>query len=60
MRGGHRLGDPSKFEEIKHNRRRFLGTAATTLAAAQFGMFRSAEAQSWTLKWSSFHSQSHR
>ena len=33
-------------EEIKHNRRRFLGTAAMTLAAAQFGMFRSAEAQS--------------
>jgi len=33
-------------EEIKQNRRRFLGTAAVTLAAAQFGMFRSAEAQS--------------
>jgi hypothetical protein len=33
-------------EEIKHNRRRFLGTAAMTLAAAQFDMFRSAEAQS--------------
>jgi hypothetical protein len=33
-------------EEIKHNRRRFLGTAAMTLAAAQFVMFRSAEAQS--------------
>jgi pimeloyl-ACP methyl ester carboxylesterase len=33
-------------EEIKHNRRRFLGTAAMTFAAAQFGMFRSAEAQS--------------
>jgi hypothetical protein len=33
-------------EESKHNRRRFLGTAAMTLAAAQFGMFRSAEAQS--------------
>jgi pimeloyl-ACP methyl ester carboxylesterase len=33
-------------EEIKHNRRRFLGNAAMTLAAAQFGMFRSAEAQS--------------
>ena len=28
-------------EEI--NRRRFLGTAAMTLASAQFGMFRSAE-----------------
>jgi len=33
-------------EEIKHNRRRFLGTAAMTLAAAQFSMFRSAKAQS--------------
>src|SRR5271166_117472 len=33
-------------EEIKHNRRRFLGTAAMTFAAAQFGMLRSAEAQS--------------
>src|SRR5882757_3062946 len=33
-------------EETKHNRRRFLGTAAMSLAAAQFGMFRSAEAQS--------------
>jgi pimeloyl-ACP methyl ester carboxylesterase len=33
-------------EEIKHNRRRFLGTAAMTLAAAQFGIFRSADAQS--------------
>src|SRR5580700_717693 len=32
-------------EEIKHNRRRFFGTAAMTLAAAQFGMFGSAEAQ---------------
>src|SRR5882757_9700324 len=32
-------------EETKHNRRRFLGTAAMSLAAAQFGMFRSAEAQ---------------
>ena len=33
-------------ETIKHNRRRFLGTAALTLAAAQFDIFRSAEAQS--------------
>jgi hypothetical protein len=28
------------FEEIKYNRRRFLGTASMTLAAAQLGMFR--------------------
>jgi pimeloyl-ACP methyl ester carboxylesterase len=34
------------FEEIKYNRRRFLGAAAMTFAAAEFGMFRSAEAQS--------------
>jgi hypothetical protein len=31
-------------EEINHNRRRFCGTAA--MAAAQFGMFGSADAQS--------------
>src|SRR5580692_11342963 len=34
--------DFSMSEEIKHNRRRFLGTAAVTLA----GMFRSADAES--------------
>jgi pimeloyl-ACP methyl ester carboxylesterase len=33
-------------EEINYNRRRFLGTAAMTLAAAELGMFRSADAQS--------------
>ncbi len=38
------------FEEIRHSRRRFLGTTAMTLAAAQFGMFRSAEAQASTAK----------
>jgi NAD(P)-dependent dehydrogenase (short-subunit alcohol dehydrogenase family) len=32
-------------EEIKHNRRRFFGTAAMTLAAAQLGMFRSVDAE---------------
>jgi pimeloyl-ACP methyl ester carboxylesterase len=41
-------------EEINHNRRRFLGTAAMTLAAAQFGMFRSAEAQSRKAKSADF------
>jgi hypothetical protein len=35
-----------KSEEIDHNRRRFCGTAAMTMAAAQFGMFGSADAQS--------------
>jgi len=33
-------------EEIKYNRRRFLGAAAMTLAAAEFGIFSSAHAQS--------------
>jgi pimeloyl-ACP methyl ester carboxylesterase len=32
-------------EEIKHNRRRFLGAAAMSIAAAQFGMFQTAEGQ---------------
>jgi hypothetical protein len=33
-------------EEINHDRRRFLGTAAMTIAAAQLGMIGSAKAQS--------------
>jgi len=33
-------------EEINHDRRRFFGTAAMTIAAAQFGMIGSAAAQS--------------
>jgi hypothetical protein len=33
-------------DEIDHNRRRFCGTAVMTIAAAQFGMIGSAEAQS--------------
>jgi hypothetical protein len=33
-------------EEINHQRRRFLSTGAMTIAAAQFGVFGSAEAQS--------------
>jgi len=32
-------------EEIKYNRLRFLGAAAVTLAAAEFGIFGSAGAQ---------------
>ncbi len=35
-------------EEIDQNRRRFLGTGAMTIAAAQLGIFSSAEAQSRT------------
>ncbi len=37
-------------EEINHNRRRFLGTFALTIAAAQFGMIGSADAQSIGIK----------
>jgi pimeloyl-ACP methyl ester carboxylesterase len=37
---------PKMSNEIKHSRRRFLGTAAFTLAAAQLGILRSADAQS--------------
>src|SRR3989475_12389832 len=37
-------------EEINHDRRRFLGTAAMTIAAAQLGMFGSAKAQSGKTK----------
>jgi pimeloyl-ACP methyl ester carboxylesterase len=33
-------------EEIKYNRRRFLGAAVMTFAAAELGIFRSADAQS--------------
>src|SRR5450755_3144901 len=34
------------FEEINHNRRRFIGTVAMTVAAAQLGMIGSAKAES--------------
>lgn len=37
-------------EEINHDRRRFLGTAAITIAAGQLGMFGSANAQSGKTK----------
>jgi pimeloyl-ACP methyl ester carboxylesterase len=41
--------NPNKISEaIDHNRRRFFGTAAMTFVAAQFGMFRSANAQAGT------------
>jgi nitrous oxide reductase len=33
-------------EAINHNRRRFLGTTAMTIAAARFGLIGSADAQS--------------
>jgi hypothetical protein len=37
-------------EEINHNRRRFVATAAMTIAAAEFGMIGSLEAQSSNAK----------
>jgi pimeloyl-ACP methyl ester carboxylesterase len=37
-------------DAINHNRRRFCGNAAMTIAAAQFGMIGSAEAQSSNIK----------
>ena len=37
-------------EEINHDRRRFLGTAAMTIAAAELGMIGSANAQSGKTK----------
>ena len=33
-------------DEINHNRRRFLGATAMTIAAARFGLIGSADAQS--------------
>src|ERR1700722_11722095 len=39
-------GDWPMSEQIKHDRRNCLATAATTVAAAQLGMSRSAVAQS--------------
>jgi len=38
------------FEHIDHHRRRFLGTAATTIAAASLGVIRSARAQSGKIR----------
>jgi pimeloyl-ACP methyl ester carboxylesterase len=39
------MDTPKMFEDIDHPRRRFFGTAAMTIAAAQFGMVGSAGAQ---------------
>src|SRR5208282_2870060 len=39
-------GENQMSEEINNNRRRFLGTAALSIAAAEFGMIGSANAQS--------------
>jgi pimeloyl-ACP methyl ester carboxylesterase len=39
-------GDSPMSKQINHHRRRFLGTAAMTIAAAELGIFRFADAQS--------------
>ena len=44
------MGTTRMSEEINHHRRRFLGTAAMTIAAAQLGMIGSANAQSGKTK----------
>jgi hypothetical protein len=38
-----------RIEEINHDRRRFVGTAAMSLAAAQFGMMSAANAASTSM-----------
>jgi pimeloyl-ACP methyl ester carboxylesterase len=44
------MGATRVFEDIDHPRRRFIGAAAMTVAAAQFGMGGSAEAQTGATK----------
>jgi hypothetical protein len=39
-------GDSPMSQQINHHRRRFLGAAAMTIAAAELGMVRSANARS--------------
>ena len=41
-----RLSEEIELEGIKNHRRRFISTTAMTIAAAQFGMIASADAQS--------------
>jgi pimeloyl-ACP methyl ester carboxylesterase len=41
-----RLSEEIELEEINRHRRRFMGSTAVTIAAAQFGMIASADAQS--------------
>ena len=45
---GHLMGERHMAEDIRCDRRRFLGTAAMTMAAAQFGIIGAAHAQSST------------
>jgi hypothetical protein len=46
IKGDTRMSTIKISEEINHDRRRFFGTAAMTIAAAEFGMIGSLEAQS--------------
>jgi nitrous oxide reductase len=41
---------PEASEEISHDRRRFVGAAALTIAAAEFGMIGAAAAQAGRTK----------
>src|SRR5260370_8567582 len=43
--GDSRISTNEVLEDINQNRRRFVGTAAMTIAAAQLGIFGSADAQ---------------
>lgn len=45
---GNPIGERQMAEDISCDRRRFLGTAAMTMAAAQFGIIGAAKAQSST------------
>src|SRR5215211_1561617 len=45
---GHLMGERHMAEDIRCDRRRFLGTAAMTMAAAQFGIIGAAHTQSST------------
>jgi pimeloyl-ACP methyl ester carboxylesterase len=45
---GHLMGERHMAEDISCDRRRFLGTTAMTMAAAQFGILGAAQAQSST------------
>src|SRR5260370_13098994 len=43
--GDSRISTNEVLEDIKQNRRRFVGTAAMTIVASQLGIFGSADAQ---------------
>jgi pimeloyl-ACP methyl ester carboxylesterase len=49
--GDSRISTRKVLEDINENRRRFVGTAAMTIAAAQLGIFGSADAQPRKATW---------